>query len=80
MFAARRAVYNAGFFLELENNLETIMNRIMQRTNLNVLEVGCGEGSLITYFEKKMPWNKYIGLDISKSAIKMAAQLNKRAS
>ena len=24
LFAARRAVYNAGFFLELENNLETI--------------------------------------------------------
>ncbi|MCM8808196.1 MAG: class I SAM-dependent methyltransferase [Candidatus Omnitrophica bacterium] len=42
--------------------------------NAVVLEIGCGEGSIILYFAKKFPNIKFIGTDISEIAIKLAKE------
>ncbi len=68
LFEARRAVYVAGFF---DAVVDAVRGRVPSGS---VLDVGCGEGSLIHRLQDKVACR--VGLDIAKSAVKMAAAVD----
>ena len=74
LFRARRAIYDAGFFKGVEEKASACLKGIFPEGGGVIVEAGCGEGSFLSFLWKENPENKYIGLDISKSAVKMAAQ------
>ncbi|HRG01847.1 MAG TPA: methyltransferase domain-containing protein [Bacteroidia bacterium] len=46
------------------------------KTNSNVLEIGCGIGTVSHLILKQIPEGSFVGLDISSESIKMAQQFN----
>lgn len=72
LFAARRAVYEAGFF-------DPLVEAILQALPMGrVLDAGCGEGSLLGRLLQD--GREGIGLDIAKPAVQMAAGSFKEAA
>lgn len=80
LFRARRNIYEAGFFRGVEDAVRESLKALFPQEDGVIVEAGCGEGSLLSFLQRENPGNKYIGLDISKSAVKMAAQLNGQIS
>lgn len=74
LFRARRNVYEAGFFNGVEEAAGACLRELFPGGGAVVVEAGCGEGSFLSSMERSNPENHYIGLDISKNAVKMAAQ------
>lgn len=74
LFVNRRQIINNGFFSLVENK---VMEYVEQHCNLdninyNVLDLGCGEGSICNRIIQKVGINKnIILLDYSKNAIKL---------
>lgn len=73
LFQARRTVYQASFFAPVEQALRTML----PQTGGILLDAGCGEGSLLAALAQDTSWQG-IGLDISKTAVQMAAAAYKR--
>lgn len=80
LFRARRNIYEAGFFKGVEEAVREGLKELFPEGGGTVVEAGCGEGSLLSFLQRENPQNRYIGLDISKSAVKMAAQQNGQVS
>ena len=80
LFRARRNIYDAGFFAGVEKAVSAGLKELFPEGDRTVVEAGCGEGSLLSYLQQENPGNRYIGLDISKDAVKMAAQKNRQVS
>lgn len=74
LFAARRAVYEAGFF-------DPVVQAVAKRLGAGVLlDAGCGEGSLLTRLVRLVEGVSGIGLDIAKPAVQMAAAADKQSA
>lgn len=73
MWNSRKEIQIAGFF---EPIVEKIISIIGNRQNQRILDVGCGEGSTLSYIENQRQGKQdtMIGFDISKRAINLAAQ------
>ncbi|AUJ29317.1 methyltransferase domain-containing protein [Liquorilactobacillus hordei] len=73
MWDSRARIQAAGFF---EPIAERITSIIGVEENLRILDVGCGEGSTLSYIEEKRKGmqDAMIGFDISKRAINLAAK------
>ena len=78
LFAARHQVLGAGFYDPLIKELARSINT-HPGTRKNVLDAGCGEGSnLYNIYQARgaMPGCFYVGADISKDSIQIAAGNN----
>ncbi|MDN2452807.1 methyltransferase domain-containing protein [Lactobacillus sp. UCMA15818] len=73
MWNSRAKIQAAGFF---EPIAERITSLIGSKEKQRILDVGCGEGSTLSYIERKRQSSKdvMIGFDISKKAINLAAR------
>ena len=80
LFRARRNIYEAGFFRGVEEAVSGSLKELLNKEGSVIAEAGCGEGSLLSFLQRENPGHSYIGLDISKSAVKMAAQQNGQIS
>lgn len=69
---ARRAFLSAGFYQPLQ---QAVAEVIHERRVENLLDIGCGEG----YYTNAMQSEalQVVGLDIAKTAVQVAAKLNK---
>lgn len=82
LFEARHRVCEAGFYSPLIDELGKIMDEYKKSMNykkMSVLDAGCGEGSHIySIFQtfKENQNNTYVGVDISKDSINIAARNN----
>lgn len=79
LFEARNAVCEAGFYDQLLVELVDMISRYQQKRNrkLNILDIGCGEGSHISGIFRRVDARKqtlFIGMDISKDSINIAAR------
>lgn len=74
LFLARKSVYEEDFFAPIQEYIE---DTVMGMQVYKVVDAGCGEGSLLNSLFLKKPLIKYIGIDISKVAIKIAAKAYK---
>lgn len=80
LFEARHKVCEAGFYDPLIDELAQIINEYKEsRENkkMNILDAGCGEGSHINSILGKVsenPGSNYVGVDISKDSINIAAR------
>ncbi len=79
LFEARNAVCEAGFYDPLIEELAEVVSRHQQKINrkISVLDIGCGEGSHISGIFRRMDARKqslFIGMDISKESIQIAAR------
>lgn len=70
LFAARRAVFDAGFFKPVVKALEEVLSPLAPVT---VLDAGCGEGYYLSSLSPALPHGILIGIDLSKEAILSAA-------
>ena len=57
------------------NQINMILNFIPNRENVNILDIGCGNGKLLGYLREKTNCNIY-GFDYSKKAIRTAKGLH----
>lgn len=80
LFKARRIIYEAGFFGGLQERMENLFHDLVSGEKKKILEIGCGEGTVSSFLAGKYPMHDFLGLDISRDAIKMAAQLNKKVN
>ena len=70
LFAARRAVFDAGFYQPVINVLEEILTSLAPAA---LLDAGCGEGYYLSSLSPALPHSNLIGIDLSKEAILSAA-------
>lgn len=79
LFEARHRVCETGFYDTLIESITEILDAYgisEQRQKLNILDAGCGEGSHLYHLyqkNKEKQLNTYIGIDISKDSISIAA-------
>ncbi|MBD5069687.1 MAG: methyltransferase domain-containing protein [Lactobacillus sp.] len=73
MWQARRILLQAGLFDPI---IHAIIAQMDQPTNANILDIGCGEGSVLHRLEelRQNKTESYVGFDISKRAINLATQ------
>lgn len=82
LFQARNKVCEAGFYDLLIDKLVKIIREYQKTINkeeVNILDAGCGEGSHIYSIYEKLEADKknnFIGIDISKDSINIAASNN----
>ncbi|QGU95413.1 methyltransferase domain-containing protein [Clostridium bovifaecis] len=82
LFEARHLVCESGFYDPLIVELSKIINEYKKLRNneeISILDAGCGEGSHINGILKKVTENQnktYVGVDISKDSINIAARNN----
>lgn len=72
LFQARRAVFDAGVY----DPLITKIHSMLQELTLNqpvIVDAGCGEGSFLTRLGKEHAEGFFVGIDISRDGIYMAA-------
>ncbi len=79
MLRARRSFLERGFYAPLSDAVNELVRIHLQDVPgpLHVLDAGCGEGYYLDRLQKALvPWQNgcYIGLDVSKEAIRMAAK------
>jgi 23S rRNA (guanine745-N1)-methyltransferase len=86
MVQARRDFLSGGYYEELSNQLNKFVlkglkSKVNNSTSLNILDIGCGEGyytnELFKFSKCKNVSSSFVGLDISRDAIKAASSLNK---
>lgn len=77
MMQSRNAFLNKGYYKTLAQKLSDIINLSSQTNPQKILDIGCGEGyylhSLAHSFDKTLE-HLFYGIDISKSAIQLAAK------
>ncbi|MBN2618487.1 MAG: 23S rRNA (guanine(745)-N(1))-methyltransferase [Spirochaetales bacterium] len=79
MITARRSFLQSGYYEKLVKTITKILNDlIVNKNNLEILDIGCGEGYYTNYLSNglNVP-NSITGLDISKSAVKYGSKLHK---
>lgn len=74
MVEARRKFLQTGHFSPIANKIGEICATIPHE---KILDAGCGEGYYLEELQRAFPKSQFLGIDISKNAIKMAAKQNK---
>ncbi len=57
-----------------DNNAWFMLNRILGKPPISLLDIGCGNGHTIEYFKDRWPNIQYTGIDLSDEAIKIASE------
>ncbi len=82
LFEARHRVCEAGFYTPLIDEIAKTIDEYKKSINnkkISILDAGCGEGSHIYSVFQRLTENQnntYVGVDISKDSIKIAARNN----
>lgn len=76
MVAARKAFLDSGFYSPI---VDALQNLIVPLAPSSVLDAGCGEGYYLTRLQEALPQTEFVGVDISKDAVRFAAVRNKNA-
>src|SRR5690554_89095 len=82
LFEARHRVCEAGFYTPLIDEVAKTIDEYKKSMNyekMNILDAGCGEGSHIYSIFQRLRENQnytYVGVDISKDSINIAARNN----
>lgn len=78
MVAARRAFLDRGYYAPIaEKTVELLLPQLGESPC--VLDAGCGEGYYLSHLQEKCKGGAFIGIDISKDAVRFAAGRNKNA-
>ncbi len=79
MLLARRRFLDTDAYLPLANELSSALSRYAKR-GAGILDMGCGEGYYTRIVSEALPSEEIFAFDISKDAVKLAANRAKRAS
>jgi 23S rRNA (guanine745-N1)-methyltransferase len=74
MIRSRQAFLNKGYYKILSNAIVQKLSSIPQAFEQNILDVGCGEGYYMQGIVDVSANSKLYGIDISKSAVKLAGK------
>ncbi len=80
MLLARRAFLEGGYYRPLSDTLNQLVATHLDDTPVNILDAGCGEGYYLGRLQHALAQRQsqqagcYIGVDISKEAVRMAAK------
>jgi len=75
MLQARRAFLDAGHYQRLRDSVaEIVAGRLAASPAAEILDIGCGEGYYTSAVANALPASQIYGLDVAKSAIRMAAK------
>ena len=76
MIRSRQAFLNRGYYKILSNSIIQYINSMPQEFNQNILDIGCGEGYYMNEIMEASSNSTLLltGIDISKSAIKLAGK------
>lgn len=77
MLAARRRVHDAGFYQPLADGIHTMLKPLAGVKRM--LDLGCGEGFYCTALTAAFPMAELAGVDIAKTAVKLAAKRHRFA-
>jgi 23S rRNA (guanine745-N1)-methyltransferase len=85
MLQARRSFLEAGFYQPLSDTLNGLVSYYLSEFSIptHILDAGCGEGYYLGRLQQSLPQTAqhcFLGLDISKDAIRMAAKRYQAAS
>lgn len=72
LFAARRKVFAAGVYDPLIAQISSVLGGSPVPKPI-ILDAGCGEGSLVARLSQRLPKANFVGIDISRDGIQMAA-------
>jgi len=72
MVRSRQRFLNAGYYQDLAEALTAAIKQNGQ--NHRLLDIGCGEGYYLTEIQRAWPELQLVGLDISKTAVRLAAK------
>lgn len=74
---ARKAYLNGGYYDGILNEVVKMIRKY-KKDNLEILDLGCGEGYYTSQMKQKLgDSHTYYGLDIAKTAIQMATRYDK---
>jgi 23S rRNA (guanine745-N1)-methyltransferase len=74
MIRSRQAFLNKGYYKILSNAIVQKLSSLPQSFEQNILDVGCGEGYYMKGIVDASANSKLYGIDISKSAVKLAGK------
>jgi len=74
---ARKAYLTKGYYDIILNNVISCIKKYRDNDQLDILDLGCGEGYYTTGLKKAFDHDNIYGLDISKEAINMATKYTK---
>ncbi|ROR98807.1 23S rRNA m(1)G-745 methyltransferase [Sinobacterium caligoides] len=74
MINARRRFLAQGYYGNLADKLTQIISAEAGGGAQTCLEVGCGEGYYLRQLGHHVPQHRYVGIDISKEAVRLAAK------
>jgi len=74
MLAARRRIHEAGLYKPLAAEIQQRMTWLTDPRS-RVLDLGCGDGYFSAAIRQVLPQARLCGVDIAKSAVKLAARL-----
>ena len=74
--AARKAFLDSGFYSPIVEQLQEFLLPLCPKA---VLDAGCGEGYYLTSLREVLPEAEFVGIDISKDAVRFASVRNKHA-
>ncbi|MBM7633336.1 putative RNA methyltransferase [Geomicrobium sediminis] len=72
MFQSRRSIYDVGLFQQALDEMEALITTHVGKEELNILDIGCGEGSHLRRIIEKFQTSVGVGLDSSKEGIALA--------
>ena len=78
MVAARRAFLDRGHYLAIAEKVSALLTPILPEAPA-FLDAGCGEGYYLSELMKGFSGGSFLGVDISKDAVRFAAGRNKQA-
>ena len=76
MCISRCQFLSGGYY---QNLADTIIRLAALKNGENLIDLGCGEGWYLRAFAQKHPNSGFCGIDLSKTAVKMAAKAEKQA-
>lgn len=74
---ARKAYLTKGYYDIILNNVISLINKYQNNQQLEILDLGCGEGYYTNGLKNAFKNDNIYGLDISKEAINMATKYTK---
>lgn len=74
MLQARRSFLDAGYYQPLRDCVAQHLAQQLPAGNVQVLDIGCGEGYYTAAMAAALPAGQLFGLDVAKAAIRMAAR------
>lgn len=78
MVAARKAFLDQGYYAPIAEKVAAMVAPLLPEQP-DVLDAGCGEGYYMTCLQERFAGGRFVGVDISKDAVRYGAVRNKNA-